>query len=202
MLRMDVLSCPLGRRAGEAAFPSLMAVRSAFLFSSSVQDDPMNGLSRFKKAQDAMPFGFDCALAEIREGQKKSHWIWYIFPQIAGLGRSSTAQLYALRDMGEACDFLSDETFRKRLITITEAVAAQLEQGVPLERLMGGETDSFKLVSCMTLFEIVAGKADPSGESPDFANLNNLCEQVLVAAEAQGFPRCRKTLEKCADRTG
>ena len=167
-----------------------------------MQDCLMNGLSRFKKAQDAKPFGFERALAEIRGGEKTSHWIWYIFPQIAGLGRSSTAQMYALRDVAEACDYLRDATLRERLITITAEAAAQLEKGVALERLMGGATDSSKLVSCMTLFQIVAGKSDIAGENPDFANLKKLCENVLLAAESQGIPRCQHTFDKCADRIG
>ena len=174
---------------------------SLSLFPSAVQYGPMDGLHRFKEAQDEVDFGFECALAEIRGGEKTSHWIWYIFPQIAGLGRSSTAQEYALRDVAEACDFLRDATLRERLITITTAAAAQLQKGVPLEQLMGGETDSSKLVSCMTLFQIVAGKADIAGENPEFANLKRFCGEVLLAAETQGFPRCQHTINKCADQT-
>ena len=174
---------------------------SLSLFPSAVQYGPMDGLHRFKEAQDEVDFGFECALAEIRGGEKSSHWIWYIFPQIAGLGRSSTAQEYALRDVAEACDFLRDATLRERLITITTAAAAQLQKGVPLEQLMGGETDSSKLVSCMTLFQIVAGKADIAGENPEFANLKRFCGEVLLAAETQGFPRCQHTINKCADQT-
>ena len=162
----------------------------------------MDGLNRFKEAQNEMDFGFECALAEICGGEKSSHWIWYIFPQIAGLGRSSTAQLYALRDVAEARDYLRDSTLRERLITITVEAVAQLGKGVPLEQLMGGETDSSKLVSCMTLFQIVAGKPDFAGANPDFANLKRLCEEVLLAAESQGFPRCQHTSDKCADQTG
>ena len=60
-------------------------------------------LERFHKAQASTSAGYDTALAEIRRGRKTSHWIWYIFPQIEGLGRSSTARAYALRDLAEAC---------------------------------------------------------------------------------------------------
>ena len=62
-------------------------------------------LVRFHEAQASRSAGYDTALAEIRRGRKTSHWIWYIFPQLAGLGRSSTAQKYAIRDLAEACAY-------------------------------------------------------------------------------------------------
>ena len=65
-------------------------------------------LDRFHDAQASPSAGYDTALAEIRRGRKTSHWIWYIFPQLAGLGRSSTARAYAIRDLAEACEYLRD----------------------------------------------------------------------------------------------
>jgi len=155
-------------------------------------------LVRFKAAQDAMLSGFESALSEIRAGRKRSHWIWYIFPQLAGLGRSSIAQFYALRDIEEACDYIRQATLRGRLIAITEAAAAQLEQGNHLEHLMGGTTDALKLVSCMTLFHHISEKLDPSGADPELSKLRRLCGDILLAGEAQGFPRCQHTLNKFA----
>ena len=153
-------------------------------------------LDRFTEAQDAMFSGFETALAEVCSGRKRSHWIWYIFPQLVGLGRSSTAQFFALRDIDEACDYLRDATLRGRLLAITEAAAAQLEKGNPVEHLMGGTTDALKLISCMTLFHHVTSKLDPSGADPEVSKLHRFCGDILLAGEAQGFPRCQHTLNK------
>ena len=68
-------------------------------------------LARFHNAQ-AGPFGYDMALAEIRRGRKTNHWIWYIFPQLAGLGRSAAARAYALHDLAEASAYLCDPLLR------------------------------------------------------------------------------------------
>lgn len=155
-------------------------------------------LVRFKEAQDAMFSGFETALAEVRAGRKSSHWIWYIFPQLAGLGRSSTAEFYSLRDINEARDYLRDATLRERLIAVTEAAAAQLDKGIPLEHLMGGTTDALKLVSSMTLFHHVSEIFDPSDEDVELSKLHRLCGDILLAGEAQGFPRCQHTLDKIA----
>ena len=67
-------------------------------------------LARFVTAQNGV-FGYDRALAEIRAGRKQSHWMWYIFPQLTGLGRSETARFYGIRDLGEAAAYLDDFTF-------------------------------------------------------------------------------------------
>src|SRR5439155_21574319 len=85
---------------------------------------PMS-LERFHEAQASRSAGYDTALAEIRAGCKRSHWIWYIFPQIEGLGRSSTARAYALRDLGEACAYLRDPILRARYEEIVAAVGEQ-----------------------------------------------------------------------------
>ena len=71
-------------------------------------------LQRFHEAQTDPRVGYDRALAEIRCGRKTSHWIWYIFPQLAGLGRSAMAEKYAIRDLAEACDYLRDPILRAR----------------------------------------------------------------------------------------
>src|SRR5947207_3319995 len=104
-------------------------------------------LERFHQAQASRSAGYDTALAEIRAGVKRSHWIWYIFPQIEGLGRSSTARDYAMRDLGEACAYLRDPILRARYEEIAAAVSEQLVRGIRLEDLMGSRTDALKLVS-------------------------------------------------------
>ena len=106
----------------------------------------MQNLDRFLKAQAS---SYDAALREICAGQKRSHWIWYIFPQIQGLGFSSTAQYYAIADLDEAKAYLQEPTLRARLIEISEALLA-LESSDPT-RVMG-YPDDLKLRSCMTLF--------------------------------------------------
>ena len=79
----------------------------------------MYDLSRFTDAQKR---DYDTALAEIKSGRKRSHWMWYIFPQIQGLGRSQTAQYYAIRDLGEAVAYLNDPYLGKNLIEISQAL--------------------------------------------------------------------------------
>ena len=108
-------------------------------------------LSRFHRAQAR---DYDTALAEIRAGRKRSHWMWYIFPQIRGLGYSSTAQFYAIEDLNEARAYLADPVLGPRLKEITGALL-ELPGSDPTAVL--GYPDDLKLQSCMTLFEL----ADP-----------------------------------------
>ena len=97
---------------------------------------------------------FDTALAEIRDGRKESHWMWYIFPQLRGLGYSHAAQYYGLTGLDEARRFSADPLLGENLRTITRAL---LEQPVRNAFSIFGDTDAMKLRSCMTLFEL----ADP-----------------------------------------
>lgn len=89
------------------------------------------------------------ALAEIRAGRKSSHWMWYIFPQLRGLGRSSDAWLYGIEDLEEARAYLAHSVLGKRLREITQALLACRETD-PVR--IFGHTDSMKLRSSMTLF--------------------------------------------------
>ena len=108
----------------------------------------MDSLSRFHEAQRR---DYAQALSEIRAGRKRSHWIWYIFPQIRGLGYSSTSQYYAIRDLDEAKAYLADPVLRARLLEISEALLA-LPCSDPSEVM--GYPDDLKLKSSMTLFEL------------------------------------------------
>lgn len=105
-------------------------------------------LSRFHRAQAR---DYAQALAEIRAGRKRSHWIWYVFPQIQGLGFSSTSQFYALQDLGEAKAYLADPVLRERLLEISGALL-ELESSDPSAVM--GYPDDLKLQSSMTLFEL------------------------------------------------
>jgi len=151
-------------------------------------------LERFHKAQASLTAGYDTALAEIRRGRKTGHWIWYIFPQIEGLGRSSTARAYALRDLVEACEYLRDPLLRARYEEIAGAISEQLASGRPLEELMGSSTDALKLVSSLTLFRAAAQSL--TGEDPTFDSLVQRCDSILVQTNAQGFPPCAQTLAR------
>ena len=118
-----------------------------------------NGLERFVEAQSR---DYETALREIRGGRKRSHWMWYIFPQLRGLGFSSTAQFYGLRDLQEARDYMAHPLLGPRLIEISEALLA-LETDNP--GAVMGYPDDLKLCSCMTLFELAAP------EQPAFAGV-------------------------------
>lgn len=112
--------------------------------------DPFN-LARFVTAQAEY---YPLALAEIRNGQKESHWMWFIFPQIAGLGSSPTAKRYAITSLDEASAYLHHPLLGPRLQTCCEAVL-ELTELTPFE--VFGSPDDMKLQSCMTLFSRVAG---------------------------------------------
>jgi uncharacterized protein (DUF1810 family) len=106
---------------------------------------------------DAQKGSFDAALTEIRTGRKRSHWMWFIFPQLRGLGHSYNAGFYGIADKTEASAYLSDPTLGPRLIEISRALLAL--PGNNATAVMGSP-DDLKLRSSMTLFSLVPG-ADP-----------------------------------------
>lgn len=103
-------------------------------------------LDRFLKGQAR---NYDAALREIQSGCKSSHWMWYVFPQIQGLGYSSTAQYYAIRDLGEAKAYLQHPVLRERLLEISNALLSLDSHNASA---VFGWPDDLKLRSCMTLF--------------------------------------------------
>ena len=114
----------------------------------------MAGLDRFVTAQEGV---WPAALAELRAGAKRSHWMWFVFPQIAGLGRSDMARTYAIRDSAEACAYLAHPVLAARLI---EAVAAMMAAHGTATAILGA-IDAVKLRSSMTLFAAVADDPAP-----------------------------------------
>ena len=112
----------------------------------------MSDLQRFIEAQKQ---DFDLALEEIRRGCKRSHWMWYIFPQIRGLGFSSMSAYYGIQNLKEAEDFLKDPYLGENLRTICQALL-ELDTDDPHQVL--GSPDDLKLLSSMTLFEAAEGK--------------------------------------------
>ncbi len=107
-------------------------------------------LDRFLDAQRG---DYAAALAEVRRGRKTSHWMWYIFPQIAGLGQSSTARYYSIRDLEEAREYYAHPVLGQRLREIS-GVLLELRGSNPVA-VFGG-IDSMKLKSSMTLFAVAA----------------------------------------------
>lgn len=111
------------------------------------------GLRRFVEAQAPV---YETALRELRLGRKRGHWMWYIFPQLRGLGISSTSRLFGIESKQEAEDYLSHALLGRRLIECVDAVNAV--DGRSAESLFGS-TDAMKLRSSATLFEIAGGGA-------------------------------------------
>ena len=118
-----------------------------------MQSDPFE-LSRFIEAQRDT---YDVALAELRAGRKRSHWIWYVFPQLAGLGRSATSRRFGLAGVAEASAYFAHPVLGPRLI---EALRATLANGpLPAAEILG-ELDAMKFRSSLTLFS-AAVPAEP-----------------------------------------
>jgi uncharacterized protein (DUF1810 family) len=151
-------------------------------------------IEAFKHAQDSPHAGFQTALNEIRQGAKRGHWIWYVFPQLEGLGFSPLAQAFAIHGTDEAEAYLRDDELRTRLLTITEAVADQLQTGMDLHELMGSDIDARKIVSSLTLFAHVARTLADREHSEQFAALAEVAEEVLTRAAQAGYPPCAYTL--------
>ncbi len=151
-------------------------------------------LERFHQAQAAAHGGYAAALAEMRAGHKSSHWIWYIFPQIDGLGHSSMAQQYALQGLEETSAYLRDPLLSSRYEEIARVVAGHLDHGLSAEHLMGGRTDALKLASSITLFRAAALLMARTEPGTEFVALAALGDRILDHLESQGFPACAYTL--------
>ena len=108
-----------------------------------------NNLKRFLDAQDGV---YEKALKEVKNGKKTGHWMWYIFPQISGLGISETARFYAIQHQAEANEYLKHDVLGPRLIEISTALL-HLQTNNPVE--VFGDIDSLKLKSSMTLFSLL-----------------------------------------------
>lgn len=110
-----------------------------------------NSLERFTDAQKNT---WATALAEIQQGRKQSHWMWFIFPQIAGLGFSETSRHYAIRDLKEATVFLEHPVLGSRLVNISHEL---LKLKTSDAHKVFGSPDDLKLKSSMTLFSMIPG---------------------------------------------
>ena len=101
---------------------------------------------------------YETALSEIKNGRKRSHWIWFIFPQLKDLGHSRNAQYYGIENLDDAKKYLDNEILRNHLLEISQALL-ELETNDAVKVM--GEIDSKKLLSCMTLFHL----AEPTCET-------------------------------------
>lgn len=131
------------------------------------------GLERFVEAQKR---DYKTALKEVQSGKKETHWIWYVFPQMLGLGRSCYANLYGIKNEDEAEEYLKHKVLGKRLREVTNAL---LEQDGKADEIFG-YPDTMKVKSSMTLFDSI---------SP-----NDIFAQVLD--KFYDGKRCKLTVEK------
>lgn len=121
-------------------------------------------LQRFLEAQDAYG-SYDLAVSELEQGCKRSHWIWYVFPQMRGLGRSYNSQFYGISCRQEAEAYLANKTLEERLRRVCGLLLRQAEAGKDMRDVLGG-IDSMKVRSSLTLFDAIA-PGGPYGECLD-----------------------------------
>lgn len=145
-------------------------------------NDP-HDLARFVTAQDRV---WDNVRAELAGGRKRTHWMWFVFPQMRGLGRSPTARYYAIAGLDEARAYLAHPTLGARLHEATELVLRHEDR--PLYAIFGSP-DDLKLVSSMTLFEAAEGEGTSAFGNAGFGN---------VLARMNGGGRDRATLDLLA----
>lgn len=128
------------------SWPGMFAAEAAVM-----HDDPCD-LRRFTRAQETI---YASALAEISSGRKKSHWMWFVFPQMLGLGNSPTSLHFAIKGRDEARQYLMHPVLGTRLRECADAVLAIEDRSIAE---VFGHPDDLKLKSSMTLFETVAGQ--------------------------------------------
>lgn len=151
-------------------------------------------LKRFHDAQNSRT-GYKQAEREIQAGRKTSHWIWYIFPQLKSLGVSQNAKFYGISDMNEACSYLKDPVLFKRYAHMVQLIEQQLTH-IPLDTLMGGNTDAKKLTSSLTLFRAAAAHLSSTGQdtNQNFKRLETRCDRIFSLISSQSYFPCRSTL--------
>jgi uncharacterized protein (DUF1810 family) len=145
---------------------------------ASGRDDPFD-LSRFVRAQERV---YDAVLAELKSGRKRTHWMWFVFPQIEGLGHSSTSHHYAIKSSEEARQYLNHPVLGKRLVECAQALLSV--EGRSVSQIFG-YPDDLKLRSSMTLFARV---------TPDSPSVFDRVLQKYFRGE--GDPRTLEMLRK------
>jgi uncharacterized protein (DUF1810 family) len=127
----------------------------------------------FIDAQDTV---WDAVISEITAGKKTSHWMWFVFPQLAILGRSDMSQLYGIHDLDEATEYLSDRVLRDRLVTISNLMLSH--KGTAAADILG-DVDGRKLQSSMTLFSVVDSAPEVFNQVLDVFYHGQRCGQTL-----------------------
>ncbi|MEC7761099.1 MAG: DUF1810 domain-containing protein [Pseudomonadota bacterium] len=129
----------------------------------------------FIEAQDTV---WSDVLAELKNGRKQSHWMWFVFPQLAELGQSDMSMLYGIEDLEEAEAYLGDPELRRRLVEVSELMLKH--PGKDAKDILG-DVDAAKLKSSMTLFAAVPGAPDTFAQVLDTFYDGERCERTLVA---------------------
>lgn len=143
-------------------------------------NDVANSLNRFLRAQGYI---YDGILKEIKSGKKKSHWMWFIFPQLRGLGQSSMSVFYGIKDLEEAKAYLEHPILGQRLIECMEVLLCHKDKSA--QEIFGG-IDEKKLCSCITLFSL----ADKENEI-----FKSVLEQFFGGAQDEETKRILKERE-------
>lgn len=138
-------------------------------------------LERFVKAQES---AYPVALQEIKEGRKQTHWIWYIFPQMDGLGISAISQYYAIGSIAEAKAYMSVKSLRENLLEISNELLKLETNDI---REVMGFPDNLKLKSCMTLFASVA---------PGYDVFNKVLDKYYSGEKDENTMKILNKLEK------
>ena len=139
------------------AIDSLLSVLKILYGVKKMGMDNLNATEPLQRFLDAQKESYDAALMEIMGGRKRTHWMWYIFPQVEGLGLSETSRYYAITGRTQADQYLKHPILGPRLVAVCRAL---MELATNDARMIFGQPDDMKLRSSMTLFSLVPG-ADP-----------------------------------------
>jgi uncharacterized protein (DUF1810 family) len=151
-------------------------------------DRTLNDFSEFYSNSNSE---YATALKEIKAGRKSSHWIWYIFPQLALHGHSGMAVYFGIKSLPEGRLYLQDPVLGPRLVEITEAALVWLRKGTNINRLMGSSVDASKLLSCATLFHFASIGTTHHGL---FEELKLKCEAALGTQDTKSEHFCIQSI--------
>lgn len=151
-------------------------------------------LQRFLDAQsNGDPAPLSSAMAELEAGKKQDHWIWYVFPQLRGLGSSSHAEFYGIADKDEAIAYLQDPLLAERYRVCLDAIITHLRQGQRLRSILG-PVDALKTISSVTLFRhVLQAESALTLNSPD--TLLPIMDEFFELLLRDGKQPCERTLQ-------
>ena len=169
---------PPTREVFEAADEAGRRRRPMATTTRTADDQPDDGDAALDRFLDADRDNFVRALAEIEGGRKQSHWMWYIFPQVRGLGASATSQLYSIQDVGEAEAYLQHPVLGAHYRQLVDAVWHQVVERQVSVRSLFGSPDDAKLVSSLTLFAGIAHRLGHTDRA--LATFLHRADQILA----------------------